>query len=193
MTRRPDWCAQGRLPAPRGVRWTAGRAGRTAQLLCARPAATFRIATQNPKYGHKLDFIAETRGWFAARPGLGAHRAGRRPEHRAAGARCLEPQAVARRGQPYAAGDRGADRLAWTPASSTRCGISCRRTRSSTLGGRIATGTGAASDRGRRLDHVWVTPDLEGALRSQTILKDARDWARGSDHVPVCVEVESLV
>ena len=47
----------------------------------------------------------------------------------------------------------------------------------------------AASDRGRRLDHVWVTPDLVPALRSQTVHKDARDWEKGSDHVPVCVEI----
>src|SRR4051794_34941207 len=26
--------------------------------------------TENAKYGHKLDFIAETRDWFAARPGM---------------------------------------------------------------------------------------------------------------------------
>jgi exodeoxyribonuclease-3 len=47
-----------------------------------------------------------------------------------------------------------------------------------------------ASDRGRRLDHVWVTPDLAPALVRQTILRDARDWQQGSDHVPVCVEME---
>jgi exodeoxyribonuclease-3 len=47
-----------------------------------------------------------------------------------------------------------------------------------------------ASDRGRRLDHVWVTPDLVGKLRGQTILKDARDWPQGSDHVPVGVELK---
>lgn len=46
-----------------------------------------------------------------------------------------------------------------------------------------------ASDRGRRLDHIWVTPDLVGALRRQIVLKNARDWPQGSDHVPVCVEV----
>ena len=46
-----------------------------------------------------------------------------------------------------------------------------------------------SSDRGRRLDHVWVTDDLAGGLARQTILKDARDWAQASDHVPVCVEL----
>ena len=46
------------------------------------------------------------------------------------------------------------------------------------------------SNRGRRLDHIWVTPDLVSGLRRQEILVDARDWERGSDHVPVCVELE---
>lgn len=45
-----------------------------------------------------------------------------------------------------------------------------------------------ASDRGRRLDHVWATPDI--GLRGQTTLKEARDWPQASDHVPVCVEME---
>jgi exodeoxyribonuclease III len=43
------------------------------------------------------------------------------------------------------------------------------------------------SDRGRRLDHIWVTPDLVPALREQVVLKDARDWPQTSDHVPVTV------
>lgn len=47
-----------------------------------------------------------------------------------------------------------------------------------------------ASDRGRRLDHVWVTPDLVPALVSHTILRDARDWPQSSDHVPVAVTME---
>ena len=46
-----------------------------------------------------------------------------------------------------------------------------------------------ASDRGRRLDHIWVSPELAGGLRRMEVLKDARDWAQASDHVPVMVEV----
>ena len=46
-----------------------------------------------------------------------------------------------------------------------------------------------ASNRGRRLDHIWVTPDLRPALASHAILQDARDWPQTSDHVPVCVEL----
>ena len=46
------------------------------------------------------------------------------------------------------------------------------------------------SDRGRRLDHVWVTPDLAPALRELTILREARNWPSPSDHVPVMIEIE---
>ena len=42
-----------------------------------------------------------------------------------------------------------------------------------------------ASDRGRRLDHVWCTPDLLPGLRGMTVLKEVRDWPTTSDHVPV--------
>jgi exodeoxyribonuclease-3 len=46
------------------------------------------------------------------------------------------------------------------------------------------------SDRGRRLDHVWVTPPLKKALRGASVLRDARSWDQPSDHVPVTVELE---
>ncbi len=47
------------------------------------------------------------------------------------------------------------------------------------------------SDRGRRLDHIWVSPDMAGALRSFEILKQARGWEpKPSDHVPVIVDLK---
>jgi exodeoxyribonuclease III len=42
-----------------------------------------------------------------------------------------------------------------------------------------------ASDRGRRLDHIWVSGGLEGAVSEHTIFKGARGWKKASDHVPV--------
>lgn len=42
-----------------------------------------------------------------------------------------------------------------------------------------------ASNRGRRLDHIWSSPALEGRSRAVTVLEAARDWQRPSDHVPV--------
>ncbi|MCB8878942.1 exodeoxyribonuclease III [Acidisoma cellulosilytica] len=46
-----------------------------------------------------------------------------------------------------------------------------------------------AANKGRRLDHVWVTHDLKGALKRHEILKEARGWTQASDHVPVLVEL----
>jgi len=45
------------------------------------------------------------------------------------------------------------------------------------------------SDRGRRLDHIWVSPALKDAVRSQTIVRKMRGWAKASDHVPVVAEI----
>jgi exodeoxyribonuclease-3 len=47
-----------------------------------------------------------------------------------------------------------------------------------------------ASDRGRRLDHIWTSPALKGAATSQKILKDMRGWTQPSDHVPVVAEFD---
>ncbi len=41
------------------------------------------------------------------------------------------------------------------------------------------------NDRGRRLDHIWVTPDLTADAKALHVLKKARAWKRPSDHVPV--------
>jgi exodeoxyribonuclease-3 len=41
------------------------------------------------------------------------------------------------------------------------------------------------NDRGRRLDHIWATPDLAAGAQALAVLKDARSWERPSDHVPV--------
>jgi exodeoxyribonuclease-3 len=51
-----------------------------------------------------------------------------------------------------------------------------------------------ASNRGRRLDHVWVTGALEAAALSGgregfRILTGARGWERPSDHVPVVLDL----
>jgi exodeoxyribonuclease-3 len=46
-----------------------------------------------------------------------------------------------------------------------------------------------ASDRGRRLDHIWSSHALKGALVSQTIVRKMRGWTKASDHVPVIVEL----
>ena len=41
------------------------------------------------------------------------------------------------------------------------------------------------ANKGRRLDHVWSSPDLGDRLADVEILKEARGWEKPSDHVPV--------
>jgi exodeoxyribonuclease III len=47
-----------------------------------------------------------------------------------------------------------------------------------------------ASDRGRRLDHIWVSPAFADRMSGMTIAKQARGWAKPSDHVPVTAMFE---
>ena len=44
-----------------------------------------------------------------------------------------------------------------------------------------------AADKGRRLDHVWVSKDLAPKLKSMVVHRDVRGWERPSDHAPVVV------
>lgn len=46
----------------------------------------------------------------------------------------------------------------------------------------------SASDRGRRLDHIWATPDLAESCGAPRILRSVRGWPRPSDHAPVFAE-----
>jgi exodeoxyribonuclease-3 len=47
-----------------------------------------------------------------------------------------------------------------------------------------------ASDRGRRLDHIWVSPALSNQISGHEILKSARGWKQPSDHVPVLATLD---
>jgi len=44
------------------------------------------------------------------------------------------------------------------------------------------------ADRGRRLDHMWASPDLAAQTVAHSVLEDARDWTQPSDHVPLVTE-----
>jgi exodeoxyribonuclease-3 len=143
---------------------------------------------QNPKFGHKLDFVDEATAWFAARSGF------RRTvvvgdlniaplEHDVWSHKQLltvvshTPPETERLTAWMATGFVDAVRH-FVPADQKLYTWWSYRNRDWRL-----------SDRGRRLDHVWVSPDLAGGLSRYEILKDARDWAQTSDHVPVCVEM----
>ena len=48
----------------------------------------------------------------------------------------------------------------------------------------------ALADKGRRLDHVWVSPPLADAVKATRVVREARGWERPSDHAPVVVELK---
>lgn len=41
------------------------------------------------------------------------------------------------------------------------------------------------ADKGRRLDHIWATPDIASAAHGSRILRPTRGWNQPSDHAPV--------
>jgi len=45
------------------------------------------------------------------------------------------------------------------------------------------------SNRGRRLDHIWITPNLQDNLQKAEILKDFRIANQPSDHVPITISI----
>jgi exodeoxyribonuclease-3 len=152
----------------------------------------------NPKFAHKLQFLDEVTAWFAAERGSGG------------GANGGEVRAM------IAVGDFNIAPLetdVWshkqlltvvshTPVEVARLGALQR------AGGfvdavrhfvppeeRLYTWWSyrnrdwAASDRGRRLDHIWVTPPLVGRLSAARVLRDSRGWDQTSDHVPVVIDI----
>jgi exodeoxyribonuclease-3 len=144
---------------------------------------------QNPKFAHKLDFVAETTAWFGGRAPLSrtvlAGDLNIAPlEHDVWNHRQLLD--VVSHTPPETEGLTGWLRQGFHDA--VRHFVPEDRKLYTWWSYRNRDWR--ASDRGRRLDHVWVSRDLKAGLRQNTILKDARDWPRGSDHVPVAVEME---
>ena len=184
----PDWCAKGDC---RHIAAALQTPGGPLELHNFYVPAGGDVPDRvvNPKYGHKLDFIAETKRWFAARTGLtrsvlvGDLNIAPLENDVWSHKQLLDvishtPPEVEGLTDWMNAGFVDAVRH-FVPADQKLYSWWSYRNRDWRL-----------SDRGRRLDHVWVTPDLTRGLKSQTILKDARDWPQGSDHVPVCVEID---
>lgn len=44
------------------------------------------------------------------------------------------------------------------------------------------------NDRGRRLDHMWASPELAAKVTGHRLREDARDWEKPSDHIPLITE-----
>ena len=48
----------------------------------------------------------------------------------------------------------------------------------------------AASDRGRRLDHMWASPEVAKTATAHRVHEDCRSWLKPSDHVPLVTEFD---
>jgi exodeoxyribonuclease III len=143
----------------------------------------------NPKFAHKLDFVAEATAWFKARPGLGR-------------TVLVGDLNIAPLEHDVWSHKQLLDVVSHTPIETTGLLAWQHDTFHDALRHFVPEDQKLytwwsyrnrdwrVSNRGRRLDHVWVTPDLKDGLVSHAILKDARDWPQTSDHVPVCVELE---
>jgi exodeoxyribonuclease-3 len=180
----PDWCGKSDCRHVAGVIATPGGPV-TLHNFYVPAGGDVADREANPKFGHKLDFIAEARDWFAAHPPRRAVLVGDLNiaplEHDVWSHKQLLD--VVSHTPVETAG-----LLAWQAQGFTdavRANVAADQKLYTWWSYRNRDWR--ISDRGRRLDHVWITPDLTS--RGFTVLKDARDWEKGSDHVPVCVEV----
>jgi exodeoxyribonuclease-3 len=143
----------------------------------------------NPKFAHKLDFLAELRAWFAATP----------PER----AILVGDLNVAPREDDVWNHKRLLKVVSHTPveveafAAAQGAGGWVDVTRAHAPQGRLYSWWSyrapdwAAADKGRRLDHVWATPDLAERSGGSRIAREVRGWESPSDHVPVFAEFEA--
>lgn len=47
-----------------------------------------------------------------------------------------------------------------------------------------------AADKGRRLDHIWVSEPLRGAVEHAQVHRSVRGWQQASDHAPVTIDLD---
>jgi exodeoxyribonuclease III len=48
----------------------------------------------------------------------------------------------------------------------------------------------AASDKGRRLDHMWASPSVAAQATGHSVYEDCRNWGKPSDHIPIVTEFD---
>ena len=143
----------------------------------------------NPKFAHKLDFLAELRGWFA--------------EATPQGAILVGDLNVAPREDDVWSHKQLLKIVSHTPVevealtAAQRAGGWVDVTRAHIPEGRLYSWWSyrapdwQAADKGRRLDHIWATPDLASRSGASRIARHVRGWDTPSDHVPVLAEFEA--
>lgn len=144
---------------------------------------------QNDKFAHKLDFVSELADWCAAR------KPGRRILLGDFNIAPLETDVWSHKQlltvvshTPVEVDGLSRVRESWGWVDAVREFIPPEQPLYTWWSYRNRTWPG--SDRGRRLDHIWVTPRLAPKLKGAQVLREARGWPGPSDHVPVSVDID---
>lgn len=147
---------------------------------------------QNDKFAHKLDFMAEVTRWFEAR----RHHDNRlilvgdlnvAPHENDVWSHKQLLKVVSHTPVEVAAMQEMYDSHDWTDAVRHFIPVSEKLYSWWSYRSR----EWEKSDRGRRLDHVWVSPALAPMLRGAEVVREARGWDKPSDHVPVVVTLKA--
>ena len=137
----------------------------------------------NDKFGHKLDFLTELRDWFHAD----------RPQR----AILVGDLNIAPREDDVWSHKQLLKVVSHTPvevehlAAMQEAGGWVDITRQDIPEGQVYSWWSYrapdwdAADKGRRLDHIWASPDLASGAGGSRILRGARGWDQPSDHAPV--------
>ena len=143
----------------------------------------------NPKFGHKLDFLDEMRAWFADET----------PEN----AIMVGDLNIAPREDDVWSHKQLLKVVSHTPVEVDAlnavqgAGGWIDLTRKDIPEGPLFSWWSYrspdwdAADKGRRLDHVWATPDIAARSGGSRVSRHVRGWERPSDHAPVFAEFEA--
>ncbi len=138
---------------------------------------------KNPKFGHKLDFLTEMRDWFRDS----------RPEKSI----LVGDLNIAPREDDVWSHKQLLKVVSHTPievehmADTQEAGRWVDVTRADIPEGLLYSWWSYRArdwdeaDKGRRLDHIWASPDIANAAHGSRILRAARGWTQPSDHAPV--------
>jgi exodeoxyribonuclease III len=190
-----DWCAKGdaRHISARLASGAGAAEGITIHNFYVPAGGDIADPAENPKFAHKLTFIDELTKW-----GESGHQSGERP---AAGPAILVGDLnIAPYEHDVWSHKKLLNVVSHTPIETE--GLERARTAGDwtdavrtivPLPTKLYTWWSYRSpdwdvaDKGRRLDHAWVSPPLKDKINAAQVHRDIRGWERPSDHAPLTI------